>query len=107
VLGRARYNEDKLSDAISKGISQYVIIGAGLDTFALRRPDLQNRLRVLRNRSPLNARAEARPDGAGRTVAKDRRAQRASVVAQIRTLDAEDQAKGPRCYTALAGLWAK
>jgi methyltransferase (TIGR00027 family) len=46
VLGRARYNEDKLSAAISKGISQYVIVGAGLDTFALRRPDLRNRLRV-------------------------------------------------------------
>jgi methyltransferase (TIGR00027 family) len=46
VLGRARYNEDKLSDAIDKGISQYVIVGAGLDTFALRRPDLQDRLRV-------------------------------------------------------------
>jgi methyltransferase (TIGR00027 family) len=46
MLGRARYNEDKLSDAIDKGISQYVIVGAGLDTFALRRPDLQDRLRV-------------------------------------------------------------
>jgi methyltransferase (TIGR00027 family) len=46
VIGRARYNEDKLSDAISKGIAQYVIVGAGLDTFALRRPDLRNRLRV-------------------------------------------------------------
>lgn len=46
VLGRARYNEDKLSDAIDRGISQYVIVGAGLDTFALRRPDLQDRLRV-------------------------------------------------------------
>ncbi len=46
VIGRARYNEDKLSDAISNGISQYVIVGAGLDTFALRRPDLRNLLRV-------------------------------------------------------------
>jgi methyltransferase (TIGR00027 family) len=46
VLGRARYNEEKLSDAIRHGMSQYVIVGAGLDTFALRRPDLQNRLRV-------------------------------------------------------------
>jgi methyltransferase (TIGR00027 family) len=46
VLGRARYNEEKLSDAIRNGISQYVIVGAGLETFALRRPDLQNRLRV-------------------------------------------------------------
>ena len=51
VLGRARYNEDKLSDAISRGISQYVIVGAGLDTFALRRPDLQ--LRVFELDHPL------------------------------------------------------
>jgi methyltransferase (TIGR00027 family) len=53
VVGRARYNEDKLSDAISKGISQYVIVGAGLDTFALRRPDLRNRLRVFELDHPL------------------------------------------------------
>ena len=32
--------------APEKGISQYVIVGAGLDTFALRRLDLRNRLRV-------------------------------------------------------------
>src|SRR5262245_15078228 len=53
VVGRARYNEDKLSDAIRKGISQYVIVGAGLDTFAFRRPDLQNRLRVFELDHPL------------------------------------------------------
>jgi O-methyltransferase involved in polyketide biosynthesis len=34
VLGRAHYNEDKLGDAISQGISQYVIVGAGLDVLA-------------------------------------------------------------------------
>jgi O-methyltransferase involved in polyketide biosynthesis len=32
VVGRARYNEDKLSEAIRRGISQYVIVGTGLDT---------------------------------------------------------------------------
>jgi methyltransferase (TIGR00027 family) len=53
VLGRARYNEDKLAAAISKGISQYVIVGAGLDTFAVRRPDLRNRLRVFELDHPL------------------------------------------------------
>jgi methyltransferase (TIGR00027 family) len=53
VLGRARYNEDLLSDAISRGISQYVIVGAGLDTFALRRPDLRNRLRVFEIDHPM------------------------------------------------------
>ena len=53
VLGRARYGEDKLSNAITKGISQYVIVGAGLDTFALRRPDLRSRLRGFEPDHPL------------------------------------------------------
>ena len=47
VLARARYAEDKLAEAMRNGIEQYVVIGAGLDTFALRRPDLRERLRVL------------------------------------------------------------
>jgi len=46
VISRARYNEDRLMDAIASGISQYVIVGAGLDTFALRRPDLANQIDV-------------------------------------------------------------
>jgi methyltransferase (TIGR00027 family) len=53
VVGRGRYNEDKLSEAIGRGISQYVIVGAGLDTFALRRPDLRNRLQVFELDHPL------------------------------------------------------
>jgi len=40
VLGRARYTEDLLREAVRSGVDQYVILGAGLDTFALRRPDL-------------------------------------------------------------------
>ncbi len=40
VLGRARFIEDCLENAIANGISQYVILGAGLDTFTLRRPEL-------------------------------------------------------------------
>jgi methyltransferase (TIGR00027 family) len=47
VLARARYTEDRLAEAIRDGVSQYVVIGAGLDTFALRRPDLQDRLRII------------------------------------------------------------
>jgi methyltransferase (TIGR00027 family) len=47
VLARARYAEDKLAEAMRNGVEQYVVIGAGLDTFALRRPDLCERLRVL------------------------------------------------------------
>jgi methyltransferase (TIGR00027 family) len=46
ILGRARYTEDLLDAAVSSGVDQYVILGAGLDTFALRRPDLLARIRV-------------------------------------------------------------
>lgn len=45
-LSRARYTEDCLEEAISHGIQQYVILGAGLDTFAYRRPDLLEHLQV-------------------------------------------------------------
>jgi methyltransferase (TIGR00027 family) len=41
-LARSRYAEDRLTDYFS----QYVILGAGLDSFAWRRPDLLNFLRV-------------------------------------------------------------
>ena len=34
VLGRARYNEDLLDKAIHNGVTQYVLVGAGFDTFA-------------------------------------------------------------------------
>jgi len=46
VLGRARYTEDLLNAAVFSGVDQYVILGAGLDTFALRRPDLTERIRI-------------------------------------------------------------
>ncbi|OYU46393.1 MAG: hypothetical protein CFE44_02340 [Burkholderiales bacterium PBB4] len=38
VILRARYAEDALQAAVTRGVSQYVIIGAGFDSFALRRP---------------------------------------------------------------------
>jgi len=37
TLGRSRYTEDSLEEAIQKGVKQYVILGAGLDTYAYRR----------------------------------------------------------------------
>lgn len=46
VLSRARYAEDGLATAVAQGARQYVILGAGLDTFAFRRKDLLERLRV-------------------------------------------------------------
>lgn len=47
VFGRARYAEDLLEKAVrQQEVSQYVILGAGLDTFAWRRPDLVARLQI-------------------------------------------------------------
>ena len=46
VIGRARYTEDLLDLAITKGVTQYVILGAGFDSFCLRRPDLASSLSV-------------------------------------------------------------
>ena len=46
VLSRAKYVEEKLEQAASKEISQYVIIGAGFDSFCLRRPDFSANLRI-------------------------------------------------------------
>lgn len=43
---RARLPEDIVVKAIDNGIEQYVILGAGLDSFAYRRADLLERLRV-------------------------------------------------------------
>ncbi|MBK7662131.1 MAG: class I SAM-dependent methyltransferase [Sterolibacteriaceae bacterium] len=43
---RARFSEDALHAAIARGVRQYVIVGAGLDTFALRQPGLADRLTV-------------------------------------------------------------
>ena len=40
VVARARYAEEQLELAIREGVSQYVLLGAGMDSFALRRPDL-------------------------------------------------------------------
>src|SRR5262252_1590902 len=43
---RQRYTEDELGKAIERGVGQYVILGAGLDSFAYRRVDLTTAVRV-------------------------------------------------------------
>jgi methyltransferase (TIGR00027 family) len=43
---RSRYAEDQLKRAIGRGAKQYVILGAGLDTFAYRNPYGEADLRV-------------------------------------------------------------
>jgi len=46
VLSRARYTEDALEKAVTQGVKQYVILGAGMDTFAFRRPEMMDCLEV-------------------------------------------------------------
>jgi methyltransferase (TIGR00027 family) len=47
VCIRSRFTEDLVEQAVARGVEQYVILGAGLDSFAYRRGDLLDRLRVL------------------------------------------------------------
>ncbi|HEX5436682.1 MAG TPA: class I SAM-dependent methyltransferase [Gemmatimonadaceae bacterium] len=46
ILARARFVEDLVAEQAARGVGQYVILGAGLDTFAQRRPELASRLMV-------------------------------------------------------------
>ena len=46
IVARARFVEDLVAEQADHGLAQYVILGAGLDTFAQRRPEIASRLRV-------------------------------------------------------------
>lgn len=54
IICRARYTEDKLETAIQNGVTQYVLLGAGFDSFALRRPDLADRVQIYEVDHPLS-----------------------------------------------------
>jgi methyltransferase (TIGR00027 family) len=46
MVARSRYAEEALARSIARGATQYVILGAGLDTFAYRNPYPESKLRV-------------------------------------------------------------
>lgn len=46
TLSRSRYTEESLKNSIKKGVKQYVVLGAGFDTFAFRKPELLTYLQV-------------------------------------------------------------
>ena len=46
VLTRARFGEDIVLEALEKGLQQYVIVGAGYETFAMRREDVASQLTI-------------------------------------------------------------
>jgi methyltransferase (TIGR00027 family) len=46
IVARARFIEDLVVEQAGQGVGQYVVLGAGLDTFAQRRPEIASRLHV-------------------------------------------------------------
>ncbi|KUJ42901.1 methyltransferase [Streptomyces albus subsp. albus] len=46
MVARARFIEDLVAAQADQGVTQYVILGAGLDTFAQRKPEIASRLQV-------------------------------------------------------------
>lgn len=46
IVARARFIEDLIAEHTEQGLTQYVILGAGLDTFAQRRPEIASRLNI-------------------------------------------------------------
>jgi methyltransferase (TIGR00027 family) len=46
IVARARFVEDLVADEVTRGVDQFVILGAGLDTFAQRDPELASKLQV-------------------------------------------------------------
>src|SRR6201999_2809850 len=52
IVARARAIEELVTTQMAKGVGQYVQLGAGLDTFAQRRPELGARLKVFEIDAP-------------------------------------------------------
>ncbi|WP_319457855.1 MULTISPECIES: class I SAM-dependent methyltransferase [unclassified Mycobacterium] len=46
IVGRARFLDDLVRERAATGVGQYVILGAGLDTFAQRHPDVAASLQI-------------------------------------------------------------
>ena len=46
IVSRARFIEDLVVEQKVRGVAQYVLLGAGLDSFAQRRPDIASHLNV-------------------------------------------------------------
>jgi methyltransferase (TIGR00027 family) len=47
IAARSRFSEDTLSACVARGVRQVVVLGAGLDTFALRNPHASQGVRVI------------------------------------------------------------
>ena len=47
VALRSRFTEDRLCAAVRRGVTQYIVLGAGFDTFALRQPEWAKALKII------------------------------------------------------------
>ncbi len=46
IVARARFIEDLVAERAVHGVGQYVLLGAGLDTFAQRRPEIASQMQI-------------------------------------------------------------
>jgi methyltransferase (TIGR00027 family) len=51
---RSRFAEDRLAQAVARGISQYVMFGAGLDTFPWRQPEFAKDIQIFAVDHPMS-----------------------------------------------------
>jgi methyltransferase (TIGR00027 family) len=70
VVCRSRYTEDRLADSVRRGTTQYVILGAGLDSFAYR-AGIAGRVRVFEVDHPATQQWKRRALSAARIPASD------------------------------------
>jgi methyltransferase (TIGR00027 family) len=58
LVVRSRFAEEELQRAVARGVRQYVVLGAGFDTFALRNPYADEGLRVFELDHPATQKAK-------------------------------------------------
>ena len=56
VVLRSRFAEDRLMESAARGVAQYVILGAGYDTFFARQPEWARKLRIFEIDQPATQR---------------------------------------------------
>lgn len=60
VLLRSRFTEERLAAAVLRGVTQFVVLGAGLDTFAYRQPPWAHSLRIFEVDHPASQQSKRR-----------------------------------------------
>jgi len=69
VVLRSRYAEDRLAEAVQRGLRQFLVLGAGFDTFAYRQPAWAHDLRIFEVDQPASQQAKrARLEASGLAI---------------------------------------